>query len=203
MKSRGWLALYRGDYEKAAELFQEELTTAPEDNPINLPFGGTTLPFTLRKARLEASFMATAGQVSGADGTLCGCLSTRGLSSYTFPLGNAPACDGRGDSPSLLDVLAGGATLMGFPVGPALPDVDIDGDGLETFQIQREGPSGCQPVIVACFDGDGTRIDGASCTVGRPWCRADGCPRCCPARDTSRCSAPTRRWKCPGARPRT
>ena len=48
-------------------------------------------------------------------------------------------------------------------IGNVAPDVDLDGDGLESFEVTRTGPDGCQPVITACIDGDGTRIEGRDC----------------------------------------
>ena len=68
---------------------------------------------------------------------------------------------------NMADVFAGGASAMigPFPI-PVLnatqADVDFDGDGLETLEIVSG--SDCQPVVVACIDGDGTRIEGHACT---------------------------------------
>ncbi len=57
----------------------------------------------------------------------------------------------------------GAVALFGLRGTP--PDVDLDGDGLEAFEVHRRGPAGCQPVITACIDGDGTRIEGRGCAV--------------------------------------
>jgi hypothetical protein len=54
---------------------------------------------------------------------------------------------------------------MSFPLtfNGTKPDLDLDADGLEGFEILEDGPSGCQPVVVACIDGDGTREEGRGC----------------------------------------
>ena len=53
---------------------------------------------------------------------------------------------------------------MSIPVrfSATAPDLDLDADGLEDFVIDT-GDGSCQPVVTACIDGDGTRIDGRSC----------------------------------------
>ena len=48
-------------------------------------------------------------------------------------------------------------------IGPVVLDGDLDGDGLEALELTSEGPPGCQPVVTACIDGDGTRIEGHEC----------------------------------------
>jgi hypothetical protein len=65
--------------------------------------------------------------------------------------------------------MIGGADLLGGAVqlGGVSADVDIDGDGLEFFEVTSTGAAGCQPVISACIDGNGTRIEGHDC-VGNP-----------------------------------
>jgi hypothetical protein len=54
------------------------------------------------------------------------------------------------DTKSLLDVLVGVLSLQ--------PDIDRDGDGIETIEV--DGATGR---VVACVDGDGTHITGPTC----------------------------------------
>jgi hypothetical protein len=76
----------------------------------------------------------------------------------------APTCDGTEASSTMADLLVAGAPMGGFiPLRGQQPDVDLDGDGLESFEVINRGESGCQPVIVACVDGDGTRVEGRGC----------------------------------------
>jgi len=69
-----------------------------------------------------------------------------------------------GDAPpTIADLLVGGLPLFGLT--GAQPDVDLDGDGLEAFEVTSRGPAGCQPVITGCIDGDGTRVEGRGCAM--------------------------------------
>jgi hypothetical protein len=62
-----------------------------------------------------------------------------------------------GDSTALEIILAGGAAF-GYPQLPGLvPDVDVDGDGLERFTLDASSR------IESCIDGDGTVIAGRDC----------------------------------------
>ncbi|MEM9191838.1 MAG: DUF4215 domain-containing protein [Myxococcota bacterium] len=142
------------------------LAGGPED--INIPLG--FLPLELRQSRVTGTTTATAGQLDGiTGGILCGAvpISTLALLPNILDMFGgmgAPACDGAGDSGSFADLIVGGANVLGFlMIGPVQPDVDLDGDGLEFFEVTSMGPAGCQPVITACIDGDGTRIEGRGC----------------------------------------
>jgi hypothetical protein len=82
-----------------------------------------------------------------------------------------PPCDGSTTQPNLLDVIiAGGSITATVPGGVSLPvafratrpDLDLDGDGLEGFQLSPSRAD-CQTVVTACIDGNGTRIDGRDC----------------------------------------
>ncbi|MCA9572730.1 MAG: hypothetical protein KC656_33050, partial [Myxococcales bacterium] len=81
-------------------------------------------------------------------------------------------CDG-GTPAGLLDLFVGGGTALAdlggtltpFVVTPSAPDLDLDGDGLETFEVTSAGPPGCQPVVTGCTDGDGTPIPGRGCAT--------------------------------------
>lgn len=73
---------------------------------------------------------------------------------------------------SLLD-----ATFVG-PVGTVLgleqdkdqhylPDIDVDGDGLETFWQENPPVGGASPHVDVCKDGDGTIIRGTDCPMAK------------------------------------
>ena len=62
-----------------------------------------------------------------------------------------------GMPPTLLDLLVVGFDFL-IEVRPTQPDIDLDDDGLETF----EDTDGDQ-VVDRCVDGDGTQIDGVDC----------------------------------------
>lgn len=148
------------------------LRGGPEDIP--LPVG--PFPVELAQGRIEGTTVADAGELYQIDdGLLCGGISTTLFSLIgTFAgdmLETDPPCDG-GAPASILDLIVAGGTATanfgdggGFPLRftATPPDLDLDGDGLETFIVQSEGPDGCQPVIVGCVDGDGTVYDGRTC----------------------------------------
>ncbi|MEZ4248518.1 MAG: DUF4215 domain-containing protein [Polyangiales bacterium] len=149
------------------------LTGGPED--IEVPLGFFELE--VKQSRLEGTTRATAGEVAGIDdGLLCGGVPVAVLAFLPniidmFSMMPAPPCDPDVTNTSLADVLIGG-TPRGFifPLRGAAPDVDLDGDGLERFEVTSRGEMGCQPVISACIDGNGTRVesplpDGSSCAT--------------------------------------
>ena len=148
------------------------LDGGPED--LFLPIG--FLPLELRQGRVRGTTVASGGELSGlTEGMVCGVVPEAlfgGLSASIlemlgggggggFAIDIGPPCDGESDV-TFADIFIGGATIV-VPLRPTSPDVDLDGDGLETFVVQRTGPDGCQPVVTACIDGDGTRIEGHNC----------------------------------------
>jgi cysteine-rich repeat protein len=154
-----------------ASIVAHHLDAGPED--IDLPFG--FLPLTLYQGRIEGTTVASGGELSRLDeGLLCGVIPPTlltivtadqiemfGGGSFTIEIGDP--CDGSAPSPTLADMLIGGFEVLGITIGNRSPDIDLDGDGLETFEVMSDGPEGCQPVVVACIDGDGTRIEGREC----------------------------------------
>ena len=149
-----------------------DLDAGPED--IDLPIG--FLPLTLQQGRVQGTTAATAGELSSiGDGLLCGVVgpdllllvdadtleSLGGGGGFEIDIGDP--CDGSLEPATLFDMMVGGARLVVFMIGNVAPDVDLDGDGLESYEVTRTGPDGCQPVITACIDGDGTRIEGRDC----------------------------------------
>ncbi len=144
----------------------------PED--VTLPIAGL-FPLDLRQGRISGTVMSSGGDVTGVTaGLLCGAIpvtTIAGLPNFLDMIGGgappSPPCDDAVASTNLGDVLLGGKTLFGINIGPAQPDVDLDGDGLEFYVIDESGPFGCQAVVTACIDGDGTRIEGHDCTSDR------------------------------------
>ena len=147
------------------------ISGGPED--VTLPIAGL-FPLDLRRARLNGVVTAAAGDVTGiTTGLLCGAVpvtTLAGLPNFLDMIGGgtpAPACDDTVSATNLGDVLLGGANVFGIRIGPAQPDVDLDGDGLEYYVIDNTGVSGCQAVVSACVDGDGTMIPGHDCAGDR------------------------------------
>ncbi len=63
-----------------------------------------------------------------------------------------------GDSDrSLLDVFVGPGHPLGLPIEGPQPDLDLDGDGLESFATGDDGR------VTTCIDGNGTLISGPTC----------------------------------------
>jgi hypothetical protein len=154
------------------------LDGGPEDLDFQVPL----LPLTLRDAYIRGTTVATGGEVSSiTDGLVCGVLPLDPLTLLNEDLlagfaggggGSVdipPPCDGSTDPSSLADWLVGGLrasiTVMGFPISlrirGAAPDVDLDGDGLEVFEVTTG--TDCTPVITACIDGRGGRVEGRDC----------------------------------------
>jgi cysteine-rich repeat protein len=138
----------------------------PED--VTLPIAGL-FPLDLRQGRINGMVMSSGSDVTGIrSGLLCGAIpvtTIAGLPNFLGMVGGmAPVpCDDTVAETTLGDVLVGGTSVFGINIGPAQPDVDLDGDGLEFYEVDDSGPFGCQAVISACIDGDGTRIAGHDC----------------------------------------
>ncbi len=153
-------------------IMSRALEGGPEDLDLPIAF----LPITLERGILSATTTQMGGELSGLDdGLICGGIPT-GLLSFLsasmlemfgggggFMIEIGDPCDGSTDDPTLADMMIGGAQIAIIRLRPTSPDVDLDGDGLESFEVARTGPRGCQPVVTACIDGDGTRIEGRGC----------------------------------------
>lgn len=142
------------------------LTAGPEDFMVSL---GLPFPIPLRRGRVEGTITSASATSYGLDDDtkVCGAISISTLATAPnilsmFGLRSEPC--GGGAEPSLGDLIVGGR--RGFPmVAATQPDVDVDGDGLERFELLTTGAANCQPVIVACIDGDGTRTEGRDCAA--------------------------------------
>jgi cysteine-rich repeat protein len=143
------------------------ISGGPED--VTLPIANL-FPLDLRQGRISGTVTAAGSEVTGlTDGLLCGAVpvtTLAGLPNMLDMIPGAPPtvpCDSTVAEVNMGDILLGGANVMGMRIGPAQPDVDLDGDGLEYYNTMRSGPRGCQPVVTSCVDGDGTTIAGHDC----------------------------------------
>jgi cysteine-rich repeat protein len=141
------------------------LAGGPDDLVLPIDF----LPFQLSRARIEGWTRAEDDRLAALDdGVLCGAIPVPVLAQVpnllaSFGLGGGGApCDGSSGS-TMADLLVGGAEILIISLPGTPADVDLDGDGLEVFEVTSDGPPGCQPVITACVDGDGTRVEGRDC----------------------------------------
>ncbi len=145
------------------------LDGGPEDIPLPIGF----FPIDLQQGRILGRTISDAGELYEIqDGLLCGGIPVSLLSLLGGFIGDMlitdPPCDG-GANAELLDVIiaGGSATIdaggMMFPVRftSTPPDLDLDADGLEGFNV--EIGTACQPVVTSCTDGDGTVIEGRGC----------------------------------------
>jgi cysteine-rich repeat protein len=155
-----------------ARIASSMLTAGPADLDVLL-IVSTEYPATmvLRNATVTGRIVGSGATITRIeDGQICGALPMNGLAAYDNPLQGVTGfeavggCDGQ-ETTSFADVAVAGASLLGLATTPIQPDVDVDRDGLERFEVLREGPAGCQPVIIACIDGDGTRVEGADCDL--------------------------------------
>ena len=76
----------------------------------------------------------------------------------------AEAIDLGGKNLDISSVSGSSSTFIQPPVGQVGVTWDQGEAGsLEGFTITSDGPSGCQPVVTGCVDGDGMTIDGRGC----------------------------------------
>jgi cysteine-rich repeat protein len=146
---------------------------ALDGGPEDIEFPIAFLPLTLRDAYVRGTTAGTAARVASIqDGLVCGVVPLTPLTFLNesliegfgggggFMIEVDPPCDGTAES-TLVDWLIGGARISIINIRATPPDVDLDGDGLETFEVATG--DGCQPVVTACIDGDGTRVEGRNC----------------------------------------
>lgn len=147
----------------ASSVAMSSLDAGPED--VSIPI--VILPLDLAQARLLATTTADGGVATGFEnGTLCGAIPLATLAFLPnlldmIGMGSTPPCDSPERDATMADLLIGGAGNPLIPVRATQPDVDVDGDGLERFEVTRG--RACQPVVTACIDGDGTRVEGRDC----------------------------------------
>jgi len=119
---------------------------------VRIPTKGFGTPWIWRGGRLEATVVDGFRRLE--DGTVC----TYYRACELAPLVLDPEWDR-----TALDVVVAPGAVLGIPDLPGLqPDIDLDGDGLETFVADAEGR------VVGCFDGDGTQVSaeaGVACPL--------------------------------------
>lgn len=153
------------------------LNAGPDKFQLNVPFQkGITLNLDLTGARVQMDVMDAGGMTSvpaiGPDGKAGGRLGGV-LSAVTLAQINGIDAGGviKPDQ-SLLDAVFAGAvgTVLGLDQDKDqhyLPDIDVDGDGIEAFWQTNPTPSGGSAHVDTCRDGDGTIIMGLDCPLAK------------------------------------
>ena len=153
------------------------LDAGPDKFQLNVPFQkGITLNLNLTGARVQMDLMDAGGLTTvpaiGPDGKAGGRLGGV-LSAVTLAQINGIDAGGviKPDQ-SLLDAVFAGAvgTVLGLDQDKDqhyLPDIDVDGDGLESFWQSNPTPSGGSAHVDTCKDGDGTIIMGTDCPLAK------------------------------------
>jgi len=153
------------------------LDAGPDKFALNVPFQkGITLDLELTGAHVEMALMDAGGLTSvpmtsasgGVGGRLGGVLSAVTLAQINgIDAGGVIKPD-----QSLLDAVFAGAvgTVLGLDQDKDqhyLPDIDVDGDGLESFWQSNPTPAGGSAHVDTCKDGDGTIIMGTDCPLAK------------------------------------
>jgi hypothetical protein len=137
------------------------LDAGPDLFSVNLPIQNRNIGLELKGARLEMvlSDNFAVKQTSAHDGLLGGVLEAVTLSQIT----NIDAGGVIKKDQSLLDAVFVGpvGTILGLDSDKdqhLLPDIDVDGDGLETFYNENPPAPGASVIVDTCKDGDGTIV---------------------------------------------
>ncbi len=135
--------------------------------PAEIAFPTRPFRVHVRDAHLVARTDRFGDEVGNLEeGRVCGTLTIASLLPFTRESASLdilpPACSEPSVPFTLADIAIGGMDLSLARAPGASPDLDLDGDGLERFEIDR-GDGRCVPVVTACVDGDGTRIPGRRC----------------------------------------
>jgi hypothetical protein len=148
------------------------LNAGPDRFSINVPFrGGMPLSLELTGARVQMTLSDDGSKTHATGGLLGGVLNAVSLSQITgINAGGVIKPD-----QSLLDAVFVGpvATILGLDQDKDnhyLPDIDVDGDGLETFYNVNGASASGSINVDTCKDGDGTIITStadAPCTLAK------------------------------------
>ena len=153
------------------------LNAGPDKFQLDVPFQkGITLDLNLTGARVQMDLMDAGGLTSvpalgpdgKAGGRLGGVLSAVTLAQITgINAGGVIKPD-----QSLLDAVFAGAvgTVLGLDQDKDQhyePDIDVDGDGIESFWNANPPTDGSSPHVDTCRDGDGTIITGTDCPLAK------------------------------------
>ena len=154
-----------------------ELSAGPDRFALNIPFQkNITLDLELTGARVQLDLVDSGGLTNvpaiGSDGKAGGRLGGV-LSAVTLAQIKGISAGGviTADQ-SLLDAVFAGAvgTVLGLDQDKNqhyLPDIDVDGDGLETFYQSNPTAAGGSAHIDTCVDGDGTIVMGTDCPLAK------------------------------------
>jgi hypothetical protein len=137
-------------------------TAGPDLFNFSAPFQNININLLLSGAHLQMDLMdnSSAKLTTAQNGLLGGVLEAVTLAQIT---GINASSFIKADQ-SLLDALFSGgavAQVIGLDQdkdGHYLPDIDVDGDGIETFWQQNPTPAGMDPHVDTCKDGDGTIV---------------------------------------------
>jgi len=146
------------------------LNAGPDLFQLSIPFDADiNVALTLTGARVKMTLTDKPNGTYASDGVLGGVLQASSLAQIK-------GIDGAGvikPEQSLLDAIFAGpaATILGLDADDDnhyKPDIDVDGDGLETFWQETVIP-GMPAAVDSCKDGNGTiyhnETDGTSCAL--------------------------------------
>jgi hypothetical protein len=144
------------------------LRAGPDIFSLSVPFrAGTSINLELKGTHVEMTLSDDGTKTNAMSGMLGGVLEAASLSQINMiNAGGLIKPD-----QSLLDAIFVGAAGAVLALdtdrdGHWLPDIDVDGDGLETF-YQENPVAGQTPRVDVCKDGDGTIIKGLDCPLAK------------------------------------
>ena len=153
------------------------LVAGPDAFNLNVPFQkGIAINLQLNGAHVQMDLVDAGGltnvPLTGPDGKAGGRL---GGVLEAITLAQIKGINAGGvikPDQSLLDATFVGAvgTVLGLDQDKDqhyLPDIDVDGDGLETFWQTNPPAAGASPHVDTCKDGDGTIIMGTDCPLAK------------------------------------
>src|SRR5262249_41361118 len=147
------------------------LEAGPSEWSLQLPLSrGLMVNFHITGAHIRGHIdMDSMGRMTITDGILGGVLDAQTLATITGL--NVSEANIHPEQ-SLLDVVFTGTlgSLLGLRtdrMGHLLPDIDVDGDGFETFWDSKAGEA--IPKVDTCQDGDGTIITNSMVPSGKCW----------------------------------
>jgi hypothetical protein len=153
---------------KDGKVKKNVLTAGPDVFTLSIPIQSTNVDLVLKGARVQMTLADDGTKTNATDGLLGGVLEAASLAQITgINAGGVIKPD-----QSLLDAVFVGAAapILGLDTdkdGHNLPDIDVDGDGLETFWQASPAP-GTDAKVDTCKDGDGTIIHNNFDGMGTP-----------------------------------
>jgi hypothetical protein len=143
-----------------------ELAAGPSQFRLEIPFSGTTpLDLVITGAQLDGTLAMTATGMTISHGRLGGVIDVRTADNVR---GLTVKEIGLTPDASLLDAVFANilGPLLELPDSPhakqypmcLTPDIDVDGDGLESFCDSRAGQPDDPKKVDVCIDGDGTVV---------------------------------------------